>query len=125
MADKTADKVPDEGVSLKDARPEVKTDDRTANLPPSTPASLRRLAEDLPENDAVQKAYKEAMTAEDPQKEAKAKAKVVDESPDASETPSGAALKKVVGVSNDTERGEKYLEHKTAKRWGYRYVDES
>lgn len=102
---------------------EVKTDDKTANLPPSTPASLRRLAEDLPENDAVQKAYKEAMTAEDSAKEAKAKAKAVSESPNASDTPSGAALKKVAGVSNDTERGEKYLREKTAHRWGYVPVD--
>jgi hypothetical protein len=114
-----------EGVSLKDTVPEVTTDDRTADLPPSTPRSLRVLAEDLPEKDDVQKAYKEAMTATDPQKEARAKVKAVDASRDADETPSGGALKKVAGVANDTERGEKYLREKTARRWGYVPVDES
>lgn len=119
MAENTPkDKVPDP------TPVEVRTDDKTANLPPSTPASLRRLAEDLPDNDPVQKAYKEAMTAEDPAKEAKAKAKAVTESPNAADTPSGGALKKTAGVSNDTERGEKYLREKTARRWGYVPVDE-
>lgn len=120
-----ADKSTSEGVSLKDLQPEVNTDDKTANLGPSTPRELRRLAEDLPENDPVQKAYKEAMTAEDPAKEARAKAKIVDESPNASETPSGGALKKVAGISNDTERGEKYAREKAARRWGWVPVDES
>lgn len=106
-----------DAVSIENAV--VKTDDKSATLPPSNPAELRRLAEDLPERDAVQKAYKQAMTAEDHGVEAKAKAKIVDESPNAGETPSGSALKKVAGVSNDTERGEKYLREKTAARWGY------
>lgn len=120
-----ADKDPaEQRVSLKDAAPEPKTDDKTADLPPSTPASLRRLAEDLPENDPVQKAYKEAMTAESAQKEARAKAKAVAESPNASETPSGSALEKVKGVSNDTERGECYAREKTKARWGTVPADE-
>lgn len=113
MADK-----PQEGVSLKDVEPDVKTDVKSATLPPSTPAELRRLAEDLPEKDAVQKAYKQAMTATDHQTEARAKVKVVDESPDAGETPSGAALKKVAGISNDTERGEEYSRIKSGLRSG-------
>lgn len=99
--------------------PVVKTDDKSATLPPSNPPAYRELAAALPEKDDVQKAYKEAMTATDHGKEAKAKAKVVDASPDADETPSGAALKKVAGVSHDTERGEKYAREKTARRWGY------
>lgn len=114
-----------EGVSARDLQPEVKTDDRTADLPPSTPASLRDLAENLPEKDPVQKAMKDAMTASDNQKEAKAKAKAAEESPNALDTPSGYALKKTAGVSNDTDRGEKYLREKTARRWGYVPVDES
>src|SRR5215208_613520 len=106
-----------------DANVEVKTNDASATLPASTPASLRRLAEDLPERDAVQKAYKQAMTTDDHQKEAKAKAKVVDESPNASDTPSGYALGEVTGESNDTKRGEKYAQAKSARRWGYSPVD--
>ena len=89
----------------------------------STPQAMRELAEDLPTNDKVQQAYKDAMLAKSPQEEAKAKAIVVDESPNASETPSGAALAKVAGISDDEERGEKYLREKTAVRWGYVPVD--
>lgn len=98
---------------------EEKTDDKTANIGVPTPRSLRALAEDLPEKDKVQKAYKDAMLADSAQAEAKAKVVAVDASPNAAETPSGSALKKVAGVSNDTERGEKYLREKTAARWGY------
>jgi hypothetical protein len=115
MADSKQDQT---GVSLKDAAVEVKTDDKVADLPPSTPPELRRLAEDLPEKDAVQKAYKQAMTTTDHQVEAKNKAKVVDESPNAAETPSGAALKKTAGISNDTERGEEYARIKSGLRHG-------
>jgi hypothetical protein len=114
-----ADQQKEQGLSLKNLESEVKTDDKTATLPPSTPAELRRLAEDLPEKDAVQKAYKAAMTATDHQVEAKNKAKVVDESPDAGETPSGVALKKVAGISNDTERGEEYARIRAGVRHGY------
>lgn len=89
------------------------------------PGPIRDLAEDLPEKDNVQKAYKSAMLADTAQEEAKHKAKAVAASPDADETPSGSALQKVTGIANDTERGEKYLRHKTARRWGYVPVDES
>jgi len=98
---------------------EITTGDKTANLGVPTPQSMRVLAEDLPEKDEVQKAYKDAMLADTAQAEAKAKVVVVNASPNADETPSGAALKKVAGVSNDTERGEKYLRAKTAQRWGH------
>jgi hypothetical protein len=104
---------------------EVKTDDKTANLPPSTPAEMRRRAEDLPEKDTVQKAYKDALTTTDHQAEAKAKAKVVDESPNADQTPSGIALKKVAGISNDTERGEAYARERAAVRHGWVPVEKS
>jgi hypothetical protein len=114
MADK-----PQEGVSLKDLKPDVQTDVKSADLPPSTPPELRRLAEDLPEKDSVQKAHKEALTADDHQAEAKAKAKVVDESRDAADTPSGVALKKVAGISNDTKRGEEYARIRAGVRHGY------
>jgi hypothetical protein len=115
---------PDEAtVSVEPVK--TKTDDLSATLPASTPESLRRLAEDLPEKNAVQKAYKEAMTATDHQKEAKAKLKAAEESPDALDTPSGYGLKESASESNDTKRGEKYLRAKTAKRWGYVPVDES
>ena len=103
-----------------DDRPVVEsTDTKTANLGVPGPRSMRVLAEDLPTKDKVQKAYKDAMTADSAQAETKAKVVAVEESPDADDTPSGHALKKVAGVGNDTERGEKYLREKTAKRWGY------
>ena len=79
---------------------------------------MRDAAEALPEKDAVQKATKAAMLAEDAQTEAKEKAKVVDESPNAAETPSGSALKKVAGISDDVKRGEQYAIHKAAARHG-------
>lgn len=103
----------------------VESDVKTADLGTPTPQSLRTLAEKLPDNDEVKKAYKDAMLADTSQQEAKAKVKAVDASPNAAETPSGAALKKSASVSNDTERGERYLREKTAKRWGYTHVDES
>jgi hypothetical protein len=96
----------------------VETGVKTADLPPSVPEPMRVLADDLPENDAVQEAHKEILTADEPQKSDAAKAKLVDESPRAYATPSGYAAQKVAGISNDTERGEKYAEHKSAVRWG-------
>lgn len=96
---------------------------KIADVGTPTPDALRELAKDLPENDPVQVAYKDAMLADTAQQEAKAKAKAVDESPNASETPSGGALKAVTGISNDAERGEAYLREKTARRWGYVPVD--
>jgi hypothetical protein len=82
------------------------------------PAGMREAAEDLPEKDPVQKAIKAAMLADDAQTEAKEKAKVVDESPDAGETPSGIALKAVTGIADDVKRGEEYARIKSAVRHG-------
>jgi hypothetical protein len=118
-----AQKNDDAQVSVANAGSDVKSDDKSANLPPSTPPELRALAEDLPEKDPVQKAHKKALTAEDPAVEAKAKAEVSKESPNSSETPSGHALEKVAGISNDTERGEKYAREKAAVRHGWTPVD--
>jgi hypothetical protein len=118
MAEKPNDATADTGVV-------VETDVKLANVGVPTPRSLRILAEDLPEKDTVQKATKAAMLADTAQQEAKEKAKAVDASPNAADTPSGGALKKVTGVANDTERGEKYLREKTARRWGYVPVDEA
>lgn len=114
----TQQKAPDPGPV------EVQTDQKTADVGPPTPFSLRELAKDLPERDAVEKAVKQGMLADSAQAEARAKAKVVDESRDAGDTPSGHALKKVTGVGNDTDRGERYLREKTAKRWGYVPVED-
>ncbi len=83
------------------------------------PDSYVEAAEALPEKDDVQKEVKAAMLAETAQEEAQHKAKVVDLSPDADDTPSGAALKATAGISDDVERGEKYAQVKSAKRWGY------
>lgn len=98
---------------------------KIADVGKPTPESLRDLAKDLPENDPVQKAYKAAMLADSAQQEAREKVKIVDASPNAGDTPSGHAIKKAAGVSNDAERGEKYLQEKTARRWGHIPVDES
>lgn len=92
---------------------------QVADVGVPNPEALRDLAQDLPEDDSVQQAYKDAMLADTAQQEAKAKAKAVDASPNASETPSGGALQAVTGVSNDADRGEKYLREKSARRWGY------
>lgn len=89
--------------------------DAPGNMTPNPDPSA---AEKLPEKDAVQKAVKEGMTTQEGQTEAKAKVKVVDESPDAAETPSGGALKKVAGIENDHDRGEAYAKEKQARRWG-------
>lgn len=83
------------------------------------PDSMRAYADDLPEKDAVQKAYKRQLKATSAQDEAKAKVTIVEESPDAGETPSGYALKKVAGETDDTKRGERYAQEKSARRWGY------
>lgn len=83
------------------------------------PPALRDAAEELPEKDPVQKAVKAAMLADDAQTEAKEKAKVVAESPDSPDTPSGFALQKTAGIADDVKRGEEYARIKSAKRWGY------
>jgi hypothetical protein len=97
----------------------VSVDTEVADLGPAHGPAMRELAEDLPEKDEVQAAYKAQFLADDKGTEAKEKVKVVKASPDAEDTPSGAALIKAAGESNDTKRGEKYLREKTAKRWGY------
>lgn len=89
------------------------------------PEAMRPAAEALPEKDPVQQNIKKAMLADDAQTEAKAKAKVVDESPNADETPSGIALKAVAGVSDDIKRGEEYARIKSAVRHGYVPADDA
>lgn len=102
----------------------VETDVEVKDVGTPNPPSLRALAEDLPEKDAVQKAVKAGILADTAQQEAKEKAKVVDASPNADDTPSGYALGKVTGIASDQKRGEQYLRHKTAKRWGYVPVED-
>lgn len=97
----------------------------TADLGPEMPAAMRALAEDLPEKDEVQKAYKRQMLAMDQQAADREKVKIVNASPDAGDTPSGYALKKVVGIAHDGDRGEAYAREKSAKRWGYVPADEA
>ena len=82
------------------------------------PHTLHEAAERLPERDAVQKAYKRQMLADDVQTEVDAKVTIVDESPDAAETPSGAALKAVQGESDPVKQGEEYDRVKRAVRLG-------
>lgn len=89
------------------------------------PAAMRDAAEDLPEDDKVEEKIKEAMLATDAQTEAKAKAAVVDESPNADETPSGIALKATAGIADDVKRGEEYARIKSAVRHGYVPADAS
>lgn len=111
--------MPEPKTESKPERVEVQADVQTEDVGKPYGPAIRALAEKLPEKDEVQQAYKDGFLADSAQDEAKAKVKVVDASPDADETPSGSALKKSAGVSNDAERGEKYLAHKTAARWGY------
>jgi hypothetical protein len=82
------------------------------------PDGLREAAEALPEGDDVETAVKEGMTADSTGEEAKAKAEVVELSPDSADTPSGYALKETAGIGDPVERGEEYARAKTAKRWG-------
>jgi hypothetical protein len=88
------------------------------------PPGLRAAAEALPERNPIEKAHKEAQLANDAQTEAKAKAKVVELSPDSPETPSGHALLKTAGISDDVKRAEEYGRIKTAVRHGYVPADE-
>lgn len=83
--------------------------------------SFRELADDVvPEKDADQKAYKRQIQADSAKEEAQAKAERVesDSSPDAQETPSGAALLATSGIANDTERGGAYARAKDVARRG-------
>lgn len=104
---------------------EKQVHDALADLGPEMPRSMRVLAEELPEKDEVQKAYKAQMLAEDMQVATKEKVKIVNASPDADDTPSGYALKKVAGIAHDGDRGEAYAKHKSAKRWGYIPADDA
>ena len=115
----------DEKRSQADQEGAERTDVMTADVGAPYPDTIRDLAADLPEKDPVQKAYKQQMLADSTQAEARAKAKIVDESPDSDETPSGSALKKVAGIAHDAKRGEAYAREKSAVRWGYVPVDES
>jgi hypothetical protein len=83
------------------------------------PPEQENAAEALPEKDEVQKEVKAAMLAETGQEEAQHKAKVVELSPNASETPSGAALKATAGIEDNVERGNEYARVKSAMRHGY------
>lgn len=83
------------------------------------PGSYEDAAEALPEKDEVQKEVKAAMLADTGQEEAKHKAKVVDASPNAADTPSGYALKETAGISDNVKRGEEYARVKSSVRWGY------
>lgn len=83
------------------------------------PPAYEEAAEALPEKDEVQKEVKAAMLAETGQEEAQHKANVVDASPNAADTPSGAALKATEGIEDNVERGEEYARVKSAVRWGY------
>lgn len=95
------------------------TDQKLADVGKPYGPSMRSLAEDLPEKDEVQEAYKAGFLADSAQAEAKEKVKAVDASPNADATPSGHALKETAGVSHDTKRGEAYARAKGARRWGY------
>lgn len=115
MADEKPKAADSEGAERKD----VGAADVSKVVGPPHSAHMRELAEDLPEKDEVQVAYKDALTADNAKAEAKAKAKAVEASPNADQTPSGAALLATAGISNDTERGEAYNAHKAALRHGY------
>lgn len=91
---------------------------------PTEPVSMRELAQHAPEKDNVQKAYKKAYLADSPAESRAAKAEIVEASPDASETPSGAALLRVKDVSSPSEAGEKYARLKSLFRWGAVRADE-
>lgn len=116
----------------KDDAPANKATDKQTNAAANAaidsvagaPPAMREAAEALPEKDDVQKAHKELLTADDAQTEAKAKVKLVNESPDSAETPSGKALLKTAGIADDVKRGEEYTRIKTAVRHGYVPADE-
>lgn len=93
-------------------------DESSRVLPAPNPPELAAAAEALPERDAVEKAHKAIATADNHGELAKAQAKLVDESRDAADTPSGGAVKEVAGVKDDRDRGEQYEQEKRARRWG-------
>ena len=96
----------------------AKAKEPVLNAAAGAPRAMRQAAERLPERDAVQKAYKQQLTAEDTQTEVDAKVTIVDESPDAADTPSGAALKAVQGESDPLKQAEQYARRKAAVRNG-------
>lgn len=89
--------------------------DAGAGVPPS----LQDAAEALPERDTVQKAYKKQALAQSVKEEVAAKKVIVEESPDAAETPSGGALLAVAGISDPVKQGEQYSREKAMRRHGY------
>jgi hypothetical protein len=82
------------------------------------PNAMREAAEALPEKDNVQKAYKKQLLADTTEAETAAKVEIVKASPDADETPSGAALLAVAGESDPIKQGEDYQRKKAAVRRG-------
>jgi hypothetical protein len=84
------------------------------------PDGLREAAEALPEGDDVETAVKEGMTADSTGEEAKAKAEVVELSPDSADTPSGYALKETAGIGDPVERGEEYARSQDSQAVGHR-----
>jgi hypothetical protein len=96
-----------------------------ADLGPESPASMRELAEDLPEKDEVQVATKEQILALDMQEAAQKKVEVVEASPNAADTPSGHALIETADIAHDGDRGEAYARAKAEKRWGWSPPEES
>lgn len=109
-------------LSKSDNPSKAKTDEAVDDLldeGAGVPDAYIEAAEALPEKDEVQKEVKAAMLADTGQEEAEHKAAVVDASPNAADTPSGAALLATAGIADNIERGEEYARVKSAKRWGY------
>lgn len=82
------------------------------------PKSWDKAVDDLPEKDEVQKAYKDQLSAKDHKAEVAAKVAIVNASPDADDTPSGAALLAVAGESDPIKQGDEYQRRKAAARMG-------
>lgn len=83
-----------------------------------TPVEMIPAAKKLPEKDPVQKAIKAGMLAKSRHAEHKEKVKVVKASPNAEETPSGAALVATESISDDDKRAASYRAVKSAYRHG-------
>jgi hypothetical protein len=82
------------------------------------PASVEDAAADLPTKDKVQQAYHQQLNADSVAEEVAAKKTIVEESPDADETPSGAALLEVAAESDPVKQGEEYTKAKMRVRTG-------
>lgn len=105
----------------KSSEPKAPTAKQTADVGVPNPEDFRGKADDVVNaNDPEGEAYRDQITAKSAQDEAKAKAKRVesDASPDAQDTPSGAALSAVAGISDDAKRGEAYARAHDAVRRG-------